>query len=77
MPSMQGPGGLVVDDDKVLVIRPEKRPWFTPTLMEIDYESFAREHPDALQVSHEQPKVGDWKLVAAGPPRDQPMSYGC
>jgi hypothetical protein len=77
VPSMQGQGGLVVDDDKVLVIRPEKRPWFTPTLMEIDYESFAREHPDALQVSHEQPKVGDWKLVAAGPPRDQPVSYGC
>jgi hypothetical protein len=72
VPPMRSEGGLVVDDSKVVVIRPEKRPWSTPKLEEIDYVTFAREHPDALQVNRDRPEVGGWRLVAGGDP-----SYGC
>jgi hypothetical protein len=65
VPSLQAQGGLAVDDDKVVVI-PAQLPWHMPQLEEIDYVTFARVHPAALEVSRNRPEVGEWRLVAGG-----------
>jgi putative DNA primase/helicase len=75
VPSLQGQGGLIVNDSKVVVI-PAKLPWHMPQLEEIDYATFARMHPAALEVSRNRPEVGGWRLVAGGERRAGP-SYGC